>query len=50
MVSVVIPTFNSERYIAELLDRLSIQSIKPEEILIVDFSSGPRHENVSLSA
>jgi len=38
-VSVVIPTFNAQRTIVELLQVLMIQTIIPNEIIIIDSSS-----------
>ncbi len=38
-VSVIIPTRNAEKYIGNLLDRLSIQTVKPSEIIVIDTAS-----------
>lgn len=39
MISVIIPTLNAEKHISHLLTQLYSQSIKPDEILIIDSSS-----------
>lgn len=39
MVSVIIPTLNAEKHISHLLTQLYSQSIKPDEILVIDSSS-----------
>ncbi|MCI1983281.1 MAG: glycosyltransferase [Bifidobacteriaceae bacterium] len=38
-VSVVIPTLNAEKYIAQQLDDLKKQTVQPSEILVIDSSS-----------
>lgn len=38
-ISLVIPTLNAEKEIAELLDALIAQTVSPDEILVVDSSS-----------
>lgn len=35
-VSVVIPTLNAEKDISKLLDLLSLQTVVPEEIIVID--------------
>jgi len=41
-ISVIIPTLNAERYLPELLGRLKSQTLKPDEIIVVDSSSNDR--------
>jgi len=41
-VSIIIPTLNAEKFIAELVLRLKQQTLPPEEIIVVDSSSGDR--------
>lgn len=38
-VSVVIPNYNGEKYIKKCLDSLMVQSLKPDEIIVVDNNS-----------
>lgn len=53
MVSVVVPTYNAESYLPQLLDQLKGQTL-PHELIIIDSESTDRtkeivsHENVSL--
>ncbi|WP_456465463.1 glycosyltransferase family 2 protein [Desulfurobacterium sp.] len=49
MISVIIPTYNAEKYIGRLLDALGNQTIKPDEIIVVDSSSLDRTVNIAVS-
>lgn len=48
-VSVVIPCFNEERYIADCLSHLLKQSVKPIEIIVVDNNSTDRTAEIAKS-
>jgi len=39
MISLIVPTFNAEKYIQNLLNKINDQTIKPDEILLIDSSS-----------
>ena len=39
MISIIIPTYNAEKYVSKLLDKLKQQSIKDYELLVIDSSS-----------
>lgn len=45
-ISVVIPTLNAESQILTLLDKLDRQSVRPDEILVVDSESGDRTQEL----
>ncbi len=45
-ISVVIPAFNSERYIAEALEAVLRQTLQPHEIIVVDDGSTDRTREV----
>ncbi|WP_457568247.1 glycosyltransferase family 2 protein [Desulfurobacterium sp.] len=49
MISVIIPTYNAEKYIARLLDSLNTQTVKPDEIIIVDSSSSDKTVDIAFS-
>ncbi len=38
-LSIVIPAYNEERYIAKCLDAIAAQTIKPDEVIVVDNNS-----------
>ncbi len=38
-ISIVIPTYNEEKYIGETLESLMKQTLKPDEIIIADYNS-----------
>jgi glycosyltransferase involved in cell wall biosynthesis len=46
LVSVVIPVYNSERFISEALDSVFAQSLRPAEVIVVDDGSDDRTEQV----
>lgn len=46
-VSVIIPTLNAEKYIAELIMSLKGQSLPPFEIIVVDSTSGDRTAEIA---
>jgi len=39
MISIIIPTYNAEKYLLKLLDKLKLQSIANYELIIIDSSS-----------
>lgn len=39
LISIIIPTYNAENYLRELLEKLKIQSIKDFELIIIDSTS-----------
>lgn len=45
-ISIIIPTRNAEGYIKKLIDKLSIQTVKPLEIIIIDTASKDRTKNI----
>ena len=45
--SIVIPTFNEEKYLPLLLDSIKIQSIQPKEIIIADRKGQDRTRDVA---
>lgn len=49
MISLVIPTFNAENYIEQLLMTLWSQRIKPDEILAIDSSSDDNTRHIATS-
>lgn len=46
-VSVVIPAYNEERYIGECLESLMRQTVKPDEIIVVDNNSTDNTVNIA---
>jgi glycosyltransferase involved in cell wall biosynthesis len=46
LVSVIIPAYNSERFIAETLDSVFAQSLRPAKVIVVDDGSDDRTEQV----
>ncbi len=49
MVSIIIPTLNAEGYISTLIGKIRVQSIKTDEILIVDSSSEDNTRSIAES-
>ncbi|OMH40825.1 glycosyltransferase family 2 protein [Desulfurobacterium indicum] len=49
MISVIIPTYNAEKYIERLLDALNNQTMRPDEVIVVDSSSSDRTVNIAVS-
>ena len=41
-LSIVIPVFNEERYLKSCLDAIAVQTIKPDEVIVVDNNSTDR--------
>src|SRR5271169_3294905 len=50
MLSIIIPTFNSEKYLPELLKRIAGQNTVMKEIIIVDSSSSDNTVAIAESA
>lgn len=48
-VSVIIPTRNAEKYIGNLLEKLSRQSIKPIEIIVIDTASIDKTKEICIN-
>lgn len=46
MISVVIPAYNEEKYIGKCLDSIASQSVKPDEVIVVDNNSKDRTKEV----
>ncbi|WP_456397491.1 glycosyltransferase family 2 protein [Desulfurobacterium sp.] len=49
MISVIIPTYNAEKYIGKLLDSLNCQTVRPEEIIVIDSSSKDQTVEIAFS-
>ncbi len=47
LVSVIIPVYNGERYLAEAIDSILMQAVKPLEIIVVDDGSTDESEKVA---
>ena len=45
-ISVIIPCFNSEKYIREALDSLANQTVLPEEVIVIDNGSTDKTVNI----
>lgn len=48
-ISIIIPTLNEEKYIGKLLDSLAFQTLKPNQIIIVDAYSQDKTKQIVLS-
>ncbi|MCC3374108.1 glycosyltransferase family 2 protein [Cohnella sp. REN36] len=48
-ISVILPTYQAEPYLAELIERLQAQSLQPHEIIVVDSSSSDRTVEIASS-
>ncbi len=46
-ISIIIPVFNAERYLAEAIESVLIQAVKPLEIIVVDDGSTDESEKVA---
>ena len=46
-ISIVIPTFNEEKYLEETLSSILMQSIKPYEIIVVDHNSKDKTQEIA---
>ena len=46
-ISIIIPTLNGEKYMPELLASLASQSVKPDEIIVIDSSSDDRTAEIA---
>jgi glycosyltransferase involved in cell wall biosynthesis len=46
-LSIVIPVFNEERYIRACLDAISRQSVKPDEVIVVDNNSSDKSVTIA---
>lgn len=49
LVSVIIPVYNGERYLAEAIESVLVQTQKPDEIIVVDGESQDNTEKVARS-
>lgn len=47
LVSAVIPCFNGERYLAEAIDSVLVQSVQPLEVIVVDDGSTDRSRDIA---
>ncbi len=46
-ISVIIPVFNAERYLAEAIESVLMQAVKPLEIIVVNDGSTDESEKVA---
>jgi rhamnosyltransferase len=46
-ISIIIPTYNAEKYLKKLLDKIQTQSIKDYELIIIDSSSTDNTVNIA---
>ncbi|MDQ6624161.1 MAG: glycosyltransferase family 2 protein, partial [Verrucomicrobiota bacterium] len=49
LVSVIIPVFNGERYLAEAIESVRAQDYAPMEILVIDDESTDRSAEIARS-
>ncbi|HSX30888.1 MAG TPA: glycosyltransferase family 2 protein [Candidatus Saccharimonadales bacterium] len=46
-ISIIIPAYNEERYLAQCLDSIAAQTLKPYEVLVVDNNSTDKTSNIA---